>query len=136
MECTLLALYGSLMSPFKTQDRLGMRSVLELEGLCQIPGRLYDLGAYPGLLEAQNGIDKVHAELYRIADFHVLQTLDLFEDYRSGNEEGSLFIRKKMRLSDPDEEAWVYIYNGSVIESDFIECNSWMKHLAERKSNS
>lgn len=126
----LIALYGSLMSPFFTLEQLGLKSRLELLGPCTLQGRLYDLGDYPGLLMPTGAGDIVEAELYRFSDSGVLRVLDEFEDYDPGNESASLYLRKKFLLESPRQEAWVYLYNQSVIESDYIAGGNWQQYVA------
>lgn len=128
-----LVLYGSLMSCFNTQDELRIRTKLKLLKLCELPGRLYDLGAYPGFINDQDHQGLVFAELHEIIDKQALTILDEFEDYRQAEISQSLYLRTLVNLQQPDIKAWVYIYNRPVIESGYIKSGSWLAHLKDRK---
>lgn len=63
---------------------------------------MFDLGRYPGIYE---GAGIIYGEIYEIDD-EMLKEMDLLE------EEGSLYIRKSIRVNDLD--AWIYVYNKKV----------------------
>ena len=128
-----LVLYGSLMSFFNTQDELGIRKQLKLLEQCELSGNLYDLGAYPGFINSQDKQAIVRAELYEILDPQALTKLDKFEDYWPDDESQSLYLRRLLSLKQSSKQAWVYIYNKSVIESVYIKSGSWQEHLKEIK---
>jgi gamma-glutamylcyclotransferase (GGCT)/AIG2-like uncharacterized protein YtfP len=60
-------------------------------------GQLYDIGEYPGFIEAP-GI--VKGELYKINDASLWIELDAFEAYDPGNHE-SEYLRKEIILIKP-----------------------------------
>ncbi|MGA1741416.1 MAG: gamma-glutamylcyclotransferase family protein [Pseudohongiellaceae bacterium] len=128
-----LALYGSLMAPFTTQEALGLSGQLTLLGKCQLAAKLYDLGDYPGLTLSKHKSDIVHAELYSFSNQAVLTILDEFEDYQPDDDQTSLYKRILINLLEPQIEAWVYVYNQAVLESNFIPSGSWETYLAGRK---
>ena len=103
---------------------LGLQEALSYEGPCRIPGALFDLGEYPGLVE---GAGVVIGELHTIRDEKALEALDEFEG------EGSLYVRKRVRLIEPAVEAWVYVYNDSLAGAKPIASGCWRTHagLAE-----
>lgn len=103
----LVAVYGTLRrgEPGWRQFRMDRRAACL--GPCLIPGRLYDLGRYPGLVE---GDGAVVGELHRLRAPYLLAALDRFEGARPDAPETGLFIRR-MRLIDPSVDAIVYLYN-------------------------
>ena len=119
-----IAFYGSLMQSQGMQQDLRIAGQLELVGPCQIFGTLYDLGDYPGLIESAT--ERVQAELYRIKDPAVLALLDAYEDYHSNDEAGSLYLRRVVRLAEPDLNCWVYFYNREVFESQRVPHGNWL----------
>ena len=119
-----IAFYGSLMQSQGMQRDLRIAGQLELVGPCQIFGTLYDLGDYPGLIESAT--DRVQAELYRIKDPTVLALLDAYEDYHSNDETGSLYLRRVVRLAEPDLDCWVYYYNRAVSEGQRVAHGKWL----------
>lgn len=63
---------------------------------------MFDLGKYPGIYE---GSGVIYGEIYEVDDDE-LREMDLLE------EEGSLYIRKSIRVNNLD--AWIYVYNKKV----------------------
>ena len=69
-----------------------MRALTPL-GPATVPGLLYDLGRYPGLVP---GDGLVHGELFAGADAAVLAALDQYEGCDPADEAGSLFRRERV----------------------------------------
>jgi gamma-glutamylcyclotransferase (GGCT)/AIG2-like uncharacterized protein YtfP len=123
-----IAVYGSLMTGMGGREELGIAEQLSFVGRCAIHGRLFDLGDYPGLLLG-SGI--VQAELYEIADTSVLQRLDAYEHYDPDDLEGSLYIRRLVRLAQPECDAWLYEYNRDVSGSPSVPSGDWKRHCRD-----
>ncbi len=104
----LVAFYGTLMRAFGVQRRLGLASELRFVSACRIPGRLYDLGDYPGLVAA-DGV--VLGEVFELLGPRTLTQLDDFEDYDPARPDDSEYLRRAVRLIEPALDAWVYVYN-------------------------
>lgn len=129
-----IVLYGSLMSSFPMQQDLGLHNNMTLVGPCELPGKLYDLGEYPGLIGGSDGNYLVSAELYHFSGQETLTALDDYEDYKPDNEQESLYVRTLVNLYEPSLQAWVYIYNRDVLESNLIKSGSWKQHLLSKKT--
>ena len=132
MPKTYIAFYGSLMAGFGRLPNLGFEKSLRLVGPCQIRGQLVDLGAYPGLIP---GSGTVEAELYEVVDDGVLERLDAFEGYDPRDPMGSLYLRKQIRLANPPQDAWVFVYNRSVKGRPVVEAGSWERYLRLRNQS-
>jgi gamma-glutamylcyclotransferase (GGCT)/AIG2-like uncharacterized protein YtfP len=84
-----------------------------------IQARLYDLGAYPGVVLSDEPADIVSGELFILPDDPaVLARLDDYEDFRPNDPAGSLFLRQRVRATLQDGPnagttilCWVYTYN-------------------------
>ncbi|MBE6138080.1 MAG: gamma-glutamylcyclotransferase [Erysipelotrichaceae bacterium] len=63
---------------------------------------MFDLGSYPGIYEGEG---KIYGELYEI-DAATLAKMDYLE------EEGSLYIRKSIKVNNLN--VWIYVYNKNV----------------------
>jgi len=94
-----LAVYGTLRRADGMQEKLGVAALLRFERACVIPGRLIDLGAYPGLIEAEG---RVPGELFQVLDPTAWPILDEYE--------GEEYERRRTVLLEPRAEAWVYVY--------------------------
>lgn len=116
----LLFVYGTLRRGQPLHAHLGAAEFL---GRGTVPGRLLDLGAYPGLIPASDALalpgvtpepaggERVHGELYRSEDADLLARLDELEDHRPTDPGQGLFLRCRLgvRLEDGRElEAWGY----------------------------
>ena len=94
--------YGTLMRGYGLHALLARGSTFLAEG--SVPGRLLDLGRYPGLVP---GRGRVRGELYRIEDAALLSTLD--------RAEGVQFLRSRTTVTLPRgrrARAWIYRYRG------------------------
>lgn len=100
-----IAFYGTLCSHTDMQQRLGVADRLRLVGPCRIPGRLTQISGYPAIdtASAEAGYE-VGGELYEVLDALALETLDEYEDVGHG-----MYARIRLRLIEPDVEAWVYV---------------------------
>ncbi len=103
------------------------------EGRCLLPGRLYDLGDYPGLHPHPTA--RVCGELHRVLSPSLSPELDAWELYDPRDLAGSLYHRIRMRLSSPPVTAWVYVYSGHGASSahSLVPGGDWRRHLARKR---
>lgn len=131
-----LFVYGTLLQGFGLHGRLEGARFL---GPALIPGRLYDLGAFPGLLPtaATDHPDDsiVVGEIYAITDA-TLTTLDFTEGFDPASPTTSHYRRERVtatRLGDGAAlPAWVYYYNQSVRSRARIRHGDFRRHTLER----
>ena len=112
------------------QEELKIKDCLEILGPCEIRGRLYHLGEYPGLVE---GDDRVKAELYKVKDPRVFPLLDEYEEFDVRNPDRSLFVRHVVRLIQPPSDAWVYFYNRPVSNRPLVRENTWTEYKRSKR---
>ena len=119
----LLAVYGTLMTGLALpQQPAGIEEALRLRGGCRIPGQLHDMGVgYPALT---TGEGTVSGELYEIVEPGVLETLDAYEP--------PPYVRRLVRLLEPDVDAWVYVYEGEPPPDSLIDEADWRAFVAIR----
>lgn len=140
-----IAVYGTLRSDVapRVRDpvlarhaRLARRRLGRYEGACRIPGRLVDLGHYPGLVPSERA--SVRGELYELPHGErelraALQALDAFEAVNPDDPAGSEYGRRRVALeSPPGIEAWVYVLDERVRRGVPIEGDDWLAFY-ERK---
>lgn len=76
-----LFVYGTLMSNIPSSMSKFLRRRATLIGKATTPGRLYDLGLYPGFVGGGEGF--VKGELYRLEEARQDQTLEMLDAYES-----------------------------------------------------
>ena len=117
-----VAVYGLLRSGESGFERFGLAGAFQPLGPCVIPGRLYDLGAYPGLVD---GPGEVIGELFEVRDLSVMPALDAFEDYWPDDPARSRYERVKVRLLSPERDAWVYRWRLGLADARLIDSGDW-----------
>lgn len=119
-----VAVYGLLRSGESGFDRFGLAGAFAPLGPCVIPGQLYDLGAYPGLIIGQG---EVIGELFEVRDPAVIPDLDAFEDYWPGDPDRSRYERMRVPLVSPQRDAWVYVWRRELDQARRIDSGDWFK---------
>jgi len=125
-----LALYGSLMRESDVQDKIGVRELLDYVGPCTLRGELYALGDWPGMIE---GDGQVAGELYRVRDVKAFRATDELEHFDPGQPDGCKYLRRAVRLAQPDLDAWTYIYNWPLKREPHVEHGSWSRYQQDAK---
>ena len=90
-------------------------------GAATAAGRLYDLGRFPGMVEADGPDQWVHGDLYEAPEEATIQELDRYEN--AGLARGMAYERKPAEVTLADGgcvEAWIYWYRGPVEEAQRI----------------
>lgn len=120
----LIAVYGLLRAGQSGFARFGLAGAFEARGPCLIPGLLYDLGDYPGLV---GGPGLVRGELFAVRDAQVMGRLDAFEDYWPGDRVRTRYERRRLTLTEPaGEQAWVYVWVCPLTSARVIASGDWL----------
>jgi gamma-glutamylcyclotransferase (GGCT)/AIG2-like uncharacterized protein YtfP len=102
-------------------------------GPAQLNGRLFDLGAFPGLLvDPTRG--PVYGELYGVDDT-TLGVLDDIEQYFPGRESDSYYVRLPVSVSSggTDVACWTYEVNPNYFDlSAEIASGDWISYFASK----
>lgn len=118
-----VAVYGSLMDAYPTQDELGVRNMLDLIGPCVIEGKLFSRGEFPCIVQ---GKGRVQGELFAVRDQAVFKALDELEHYDALDPFASKYRRHCVRLLEPEQvDAWLYFWNSSVVGLDPVPSGAW-----------
>lgn len=98
-------------------------------GRAKTPGRLYDLGNFPGMLEAETSDDWVHGDLLQMSDpATVLRELDRYEECSPDDPEPHYFGRRKFPVflkTGEQFDAWAYYYLRAVDEKQRIKSGEY-----------
>lgn len=124
-----LFVYGTLMRNEQRFFALGDQIYCAL--LAEVPGNLYDLGSYPGLVNPSGPDEWVQGDFFRITNLAtILPQLDWIEGFRGFGERGSLFSRRLVDVHVGDGKvrlAWVYVKEGTP-EGRLIRKGCWRRH--------
>ena len=125
-----LFVYGSLLSSIGHPSGERLRSEARLVGAASMPGRLYRVGWYPGLVEAAAGVSRVHGEVYALADpAGSLAWLDAYESMVPGEEASNEYVRAERAVqlaSGQQLTAWVYLYQWDVTGVQQVADGRWV----------
>jgi gamma-glutamylcyclotransferase (GGCT)/AIG2-like uncharacterized protein YtfP len=116
-----VAVYGSLLAGLGNH-RLLADSTFLMEAEVAIPFKMIDLGAFPGLIPAEENQD-IKVEIYEVTD-EVFDTLDGLEGYPS------FYDRTTITPVEGHENVWIYFLNkADRYYKDPIESGDWKAHL-------
>ncbi|WP_416559486.1 gamma-glutamylcyclotransferase [Limnohabitans sp. yimb22184] len=122
-----LFIYGTLMPGLRLEAEMhGARFM----GPAQVPGRLVDVGRFPGLLP---GYAQVTGEVYEVDDAH-LARLDVVEGMVRGDRSASQYWRETVTvLSGPlqGQPVQTYVYNRPVDACAPIPHGDYRRYIRE-----
>jgi gamma-glutamylcyclotransferase (GGCT)/AIG2-like uncharacterized protein YtfP len=125
-----LFVYGTLLPGLAPPIIADVVNTLRIIGDATVPGRLYDLGDYPGCVIADGCDSLIHGKLLEIPNAVVLDRLDWYECYAAHDEAGSLFVRTICEATNAGGEkifAWIYVYNRDLAAARRIVSGNWSK---------
>jgi gamma-glutamylcyclotransferase (GGCT)/AIG2-like uncharacterized protein YtfP len=102
-------------------------------GTCLIPGRLYQMGAYPALKPVFGnvaGAGTVKGELIELPWLFDFSALDAYENYYPNKPWACRYVRRRIRLIEPAVVAWVYIYSWPVDRNTWIRSGDWLEAIS------
>ena len=123
----LLFVYGTLRPFVDIAMAKWLRSNARHLGSATTPGRLYDLGAYPGMRVARGRRERVVGDVYRIAKARVFRVLDRYE---------ARFVRERcvVQLARGGRKiAWAYRYRYSVASGARIASGDYRVHRSSSR---
>jgi gamma-glutamylcyclotransferase (GGCT)/AIG2-like uncharacterized protein YtfP len=108
-----LFVYGTLRRGCDNQFARLLAEQGRFVGVARVPGRLYDLGSYPGAVASDQPDEWIHGEVFSLDDA-LLTALDEYE--------GAEFERAMV----PAIDCWIYWYVGSDT-GRVIASGDWLK---------
>ena len=123
-----LFVYGTLLSGARHPMGARLAREARLLGDATIRGHLYDLGRYPGLVEAEDATGLVHGEVYTLnSPAASLTWLDAYEGISTDIARNDYErCERTVRLaSGGDVTAWVYLYRAPVRDLSAISDGRW-----------
>lgn len=127
-----LFVYGTLMNNIQSTiaDYLHQNSDFIGEGT--FPGKLYDLGNYPGAVYDATAITRVHGHIFRLHDSAILlKRLDLYEGIYLSQPEKNEYRRELVPVNINHEllYCWAYLYNFSTDLLKEIDTGRYFDYL-------
>ncbi len=113
-----LFVYGTLRPSLAGDEQRRLIAGLPDAGPATVPGLLYDLGPYPGMVAGEG---TVHGDLLVVAEDRHLAMLDAYEECHGDD---PLYRRQATLATRPDGTtvaAWAYVYRHPLGDSRLIE---------------
>ena len=82
------------------------------------------------------GEGSVVGDLFEVRDLSVFRLLDRYERYDALHPKDSLYLRRVVRLLQPQVDAWVYLYNRTVEGKPRIESGDWAQYRRGKEQRS
>jgi gamma-glutamylcyclotransferase (GGCT)/AIG2-like uncharacterized protein YtfP len=112
--CHSVFVYGTLMSGERRHDLWRDAPGLLEVAPAEVPGRLVDCGAYPGLAPILDADDRVRGELLRFETLGgLIDAMDAYEDFGGYGASGNQYRRIRIEAQTEQGEshhAWAYLY--------------------------
>jgi len=123
----LLFIYGTLMPGLRLEAEMQSARFV---GAAQVPGRLVDVGRYPGFLPGEG---LVTGEVYDVDDAH-LARLDGVEDMVPGDRAASQYWREEVTVASgplQGQSVQTYVYNRPVDGCTPITHGDYRRYIRE-----
>jgi gamma-glutamylcyclotransferase (GGCT)/AIG2-like uncharacterized protein YtfP len=131
-----LFVYGTLLPDLGPESVRELVGRLRSLGAASVPGRLYDLGDFPGAVLSDEA-GRVQGQVFELpADPALLAALDAYEGFDPGRPETSLFVRVRHTVTlavGGTVCCWVYAFNDNPGPAHLIEDGDYRRRLAARK---
>lgn len=133
-----LFVYGTLrksIAPSRDIRHI-LRHEAEFQSVATVPGRLYNIGSYPGLIISENPDEIVTGELYKIKNKRVV--LNTFDQYEGAVEpfpkpwEYQRVTAEVTTAEGAKVLSWLYIYQWDVVEEMHIKSGDYLEFLAQQ----
>lgn len=130
MSNEFIFVYGTLRKAFAIDMHQPLAQFCEFVSEGSMQGKLYEVEGYPGVVETNDLSDRVIGELYKIVERDAL--FSILDDYEMCSEhypQPHEYLRKEIQVSTVNNQiipAWVYIYNYSVAELQFIPSGDYL----------
>ena len=126
---------GTLRPGLAPDEVAGLMGRMLRIGLASVPGRLYDLGDYPGAVLDPNCDAKIIGEVFQLPDDHAaLAALDAYEGIDPQDSNAGLFVRREAEITLDDGvnlRCWIYVYNREVESAALITGGDYLIYKHE-----
>lgn len=130
---TNLFVYGTLLQPLTTRVGQYLRGNSELLGDAFVPGRLHDLGRYPGLWYDAGSPKRIYGQVFRLySPEQVLKALDHYEGIDPATPSQNEYRREEVlaNLNLRPTRCWCYVLNHPPDGLPEIFCGNYLDYLS------
>ena len=110
-----LFVYGTLLPDRAPYEIADIVKDFKRLGRGTIQGKLYNLGAYPGVVLDTRSKERIEGDIFVLPPSpEALACLDEYEEYRPNDPERSLFTRQRVQVTFQNGSrllCWIYVYN-------------------------
>ena len=135
MSHDYLFVYGTLRRDINSEMYHLLARYDKFVGDAIFQGKLYMVGAYPGLVPSDNPRDVVYGEVYKLScPDTVLSRLDDYEECGPKFSEPTQYVRRKQDVklkTGHVMSAWVYIFARPTVGLQLIESGDFLRVGAE-----
>ena len=133
-----LFVYGTLMSTARAAygrvERVRLARECANLGAATVPGRLFDLGRYPGCIGDAPSGHLVHGEVVRLLEpDESLRWLDAYEGLQPDGGAGDEYVRERCVATLADglrRDVWIYLYRGATTGLREITGGRWLESIS------
>lgn len=117
-ERTMVFVYGSLKRGLGNHRVIEAPDTIDMGAdILMYPGFMVDLGAFPGLVKMNEGIEQIHGEVYEVSP-DTFSRLDMLEGYPR-------FYSREQRLTKNRHRVWVYFLPPDYATNPRVPHNNW-----------
>lgn len=134
-----LFVYGTLLADLNSGPGQILANQATFVGEAWIRGKLYDLGAYPGLVYNPQSTEMVKGHIFRLKmPDKTLPILDQYEGYDEKFAEQSAYFRATCPIIDQHDHIWecqVYLYQGDISTKPIIKSGDYMEYISNNEQH-
>lgn len=130
-----LFVYGTLMQDTDSAMARFLHARATSRGIAYLPGRLYDLGSYPGAVFDLNESGTITGQIYSLRDPEaIFPILDEYEGVSEHPAEPEEYIRELVPASLDGETVpcWIYRYNFDTTPLPLIPSGNYLTYYAKK----
>ena len=124
-------LYGTLLPELAAGNLRPLLARLEPVGRATVPGRLFDLGDYPGAVFDMSAPSSVHGRVFVLAGRDALREFDAYEGYDKRDVSGSVYwrVQRLVTLEDGSKvTCQMYAYNRDPTSAALIPDGNYLMY--------
>lgn len=130
MKTQYLFVYGTLRPQLAHGEAKSLIAELEIIGSATVQGKLYDFGAYPGVIN-EKGI--VYGDLLRITNSEQLISLDAYEECTGCSPLFTRSITTAQSCEGNSIAAWIYLFCGQTKSGVLIASGDYREYFRSHK---